>query len=138
MRLFTLGIVFSAATAHARAQAELPYAVDAAFSTAVRFVAVDRGCKIVDKDDKAAYVSFECDKRRGALELIKLGDKKALRAQITLGEETLGMELRWLDLFSRKLREEHGTEPGTRPGTSLPNASAPAGKDEPQSPLPGK
>ncbi|MDB4970055.1 MAG: hypothetical protein JWN44_5744 [Myxococcales bacterium] len=104
--------------AQARAQSDLPYAVGEAFSTAVRFVRIDRGCKVVDKDADAAFVSFECSDegnkvRRGSLELFKVAG--GVRTQVTLGDETHGMELRWLELFERKLREERGTPVPTTP-----------------------
>ncbi len=111
------------ATAWARAQADLPYAMSEAFSTAVRFVRVDRGCKVVDKDAEAAFVAFECSDdgrtKRGSLELFRVAGegprKELVRAQVTLGDDTHGMELRWLDLFERKLRDEHGTPPPPPP-----------------------
>src|SRR5436190_1467523 len=51
--LFTFDVSLSSTLAHARAQADLPYAVGDAYSTAVRFVRVDRGCKVVDKGAQA-------------------------------------------------------------------------------------
>jgi hypothetical protein len=113
-------------TAHARAQSDLPYGVAEAFSTALRFVRVDRGCKVTDKDGDAAFVSFECDGddgkvKRGSLELFKV--PIGVRMQVTLGDETHGMELRWLELFERKLREERGTP--TPPPPPAPPAAAP-------------
>ena len=96
--------------AHARAQTDLPYSVGDAFSTALRFIRVDRGCKVLDKDAEAAFVAFECDdegkSKRGSLEIFKVAT--GVRTQVTLGDETHGMELRWLELFERKLREERG------------------------------
>jgi hypothetical protein len=96
--------------ADARAQSDLPYAVAEAFSTALRFVRVDRGCKVTDKDPDAAFVSFECDDggkiKRGSLELFKVSS--GVRMQVTLGDDTHGTELRWLELFERKLRDERG------------------------------
>jgi hypothetical protein len=106
------------APAHARAQTDLPYAIAETFSTAVRFVRVDRGCKVTDKDPDAAFVAFECPDdggkvRRGSVELFRVNVqgpfKDMVRLQVTLGDETHGMELRWLELFERKLREERGT-----------------------------
>ena len=118
------------APAFARAQADLPYAVGEAYSTAVRFVRVDRGCKVTDKDADAAFVAFEClDEgrvKRGSLELFRVGapgPREVVRAQVTLGDDTHGMELRWLELFERKLRDERGNPP---PVTSAPTAAKPA------------
>src|SRR5438309_1157293 len=114
--LVDLGLTWNV-PAHARAQTDLPYAVGEAFSTALRFVRVDRGCKIVDKDPDAAFVAFECDDggkaKRGSLELFKVAG--GVRTQVTLGDETHGTELRWLELFERKLREERGTPTAPSP-----------------------
>lgn len=114
--------------AQARAQSDLPYAVAEAFSTALRFVRVDRGCKVIDKDADAAFVSFECDDggkvKRGSLELFKVAT--GVRMQVTLGDETHGTELRWLELFERKLREERGTP------TPLPAPPPPAAPKPPK------
>jgi hypothetical protein len=115
-------------TAHhalARAQTELPYGLGEAFSTAVRFVRVDRGCKVTDKDGDAAFVTFECDDagktKRGMLEIFRVAD--GVRAQITLGDDTHGMELRWLELYERKLRDERGTPVPPQPLKDKPKAT---------------
>jgi hypothetical protein len=109
--------------ADARAQSDLPYGVPEAFSTALRFVRVDRGCKVTDKDPDAAFVAFECDDngkvKRGSVELFKV--PIGVRTQVTLGDETHGTELRWLELFERKLREERGT-PTPAPPPVAPKA----------------
>jgi hypothetical protein len=114
-------------TAHARAQSDLPYGVAEAFSTALRFVRVDRGCKVTDKDADAAFVAFECNDdgkvKRGSLELFKVAT--GVRMQVTLGDDTHGTELRWLELFERKLREERGTPTVLPPPAPTPPASAP-------------
>ena len=119
---FALGARLSA---HARAEADLPYGLSEAFSTAERFVVVDRGCKVTDKDPEAAFVSFACTDdgqvKRGSIEIFKVGS--GVRAQVTLGDDTHGMELRWLELFERKLREERGTP--MPPAPAPPPAAAP-------------
>jgi len=130
--LFVIALGFNL-NAHARAQTELPYGVAEAFSTALRFVRVDRGCKIVDKDADAAFVSFECPGddgkvKRGSLELIKVAT--GVRTQVTLGDDTHGMELRWLELFERKLRDERGTPTPPPPPAAPPAASAPSAKKD--------
>jgi hypothetical protein len=126
--LVILDLVLTISTpAHARAQLELPYSIADAFSTAVRFVRVDRNCKLIDKDPDAAFVTFACEDdgrtKRGTLELIRVG--ASLRAQLTLPDDTHGMELRWLELFERKLRDERGTP--TPPTVTAPPKPQDAG-----------
>ncbi len=115
-------VVLCNAPAHARAQSDLPYPLGDAYSTALRFVRVDRGCKVVDKDADAAFVSFECSDegkvRRGSLELFKVAG--GVRTQVTLGDETHGMELRWLELYERKLKDELGDPVPTAPAKHEP------------------
>lgn len=106
----TLAILWNV-PAQARAQSEEAYTLGEVYSTALRFVRLDRGCKVVDKDADAAYVAFECPDdggkvKRGSMELIKT--PTGVRTQVTLGDDTHGMELRWLELFERKLRDELG------------------------------
>lgn len=133
MKWLVAVLLLTPSAAEARAQSDLPYAVGEAYSTAVRFVRVDRGCKVVDKDADAAFVAFECSDdgrvRRGSLELFTIAtqgpQKQMVRAQVTLGDDTHGMELRWLELFERKLREERGTPPAS-PGA--PSALPSGGK----------
>ena len=126
--LFSLGLLWEASPAHAHAQNDLPYPLAEAYSTALRFVRVDRGCKVVDKDADAAFVTFECSDegkvKRGSLELFKVAG--GARAQVTLGDETHGMELRWLELYERKLHEELGLPVPPPAATPAPK---PATKD---------
>ena len=137
MRYAVVALLFAAldvlltAPAHARAQTEVQYPLAEAFSTALRFVRVDRGCKVVDKDADAAFVSFECSDdggggkiKRGSLELFKVAG--GVRTQVTLGDDTHGMELRWLELYERKLKEELGEPIPVAPPKPAP---APSGKD---------
>jgi hypothetical protein len=103
--------------ARAKSASEVPYGVAEAFSTGVRFVRIDRGCKITDKDPEAAFLSFECqddDKtKRGTLEIWKV--QNGAKVQVTLGDDPRYMELRFLELLERKLRDERGTPPSRAP-----------------------
>ena len=48
-----------------------------------------------------------------------------MRTQVTLGDDTHGMELRWLELLERKLREERGTPaPPPPPAAATPKRDA--------------
>jgi hypothetical protein len=116
----------------ARAEGELPYPLHEVFSTALRFVRVDRGCKVTDKDAEAAYVMFECPGERtgsvrsGAVELFSRRDPASgVRVQVSLPDETHGTELRFLELLERKLRDERGVPAVRRPAAPAPSPSRP-------------
>jgi hypothetical protein len=120
-RLLLLTFSMLPSLAQARAQADLPYGLGEAFSTALRFARIDRGCKITDKDPDAAFFTFECQDdqkaRRGAVELWRTD--RGVRVQVSLGDDPHYMELRWVELIERKLKEERGTPPA-------PNKPAPS------------
>jgi len=130
IRLLALLPLLLSGTAYARAQQELPYALAEAYSAAMRFVRVDKGCKITDKDPQAAYVTFECsddDKiKRGAIEIFGV-KKDAVRVQVALGDDPHYVELRWIELLERKLRDELGSPPPVK--AKEPDAPARAPRD---------
>jgi hypothetical protein len=108
-----------AGPALAKASKDVPYSLTDALSTAVRFVRIDRGCKLIDKDADAAFLTWECKDGekvlRGALEIFHVGERPAgheqVRLQVTLGDEPHYVELRFLELLERKLRDERGAPP---------------------------
>jgi hypothetical protein len=120
----------SSAVAHARATADVPYTLPETYSTALRFVRVDRGCAITDRDGEAAYILFDCKdgerSKRGAIELFP--QKRGVRVQVTLGDDTHAMELRFVELIERKLRDERGAP---SPPSSAPAAPPAASGDRP-------
>lgn len=107
--------------AFARAASDVPYNLRETFSAAMRFVRVDKGCEVTDKDATAAFVIFQCrdeDKvKRGAVEIFhaRADGKEGVRLQIALGDDPHYMEVRWLELLERKLRDERGTPPPVKP-----------------------
>ena len=130
-----LPALFLPSIVQARGQLDLPWPLAQLFGVALRFVRVDRGCRVVDKDENAAYIAFECEsepdkKRGGSLELIPLTvqGRSGVRAQISLADETHGTELRFLELLERKIREEKGPPPPPgAPRPAPPPAHAPDG-----------
>lgn len=127
-RLIVSCLLLLATTADAKSQAELDWPWDQVWSAAVRFVRIDRGCKIVDKDESAAFLLFECEgdpgkpPRKGSLELYKidLRGRAAVRVQVILADEPRYIELRFLELFERKVREERGPALPPRPPPAAP------------------
>ena len=121
------GVAALGTTASARSQLELAWPLKDVFPVAVRFVRVDRGCKVTDRDEASGYIVFECDDgakqvRHGALELIAIDapGRGGVRAQLTLGDEPRYIELRFLELLERKLRDERGVAPPQRPPAPPP------------------
>lgn len=114
--------------AQARTARTYNYSFDTVYSTAVRFVRIDRSCTITDRDPQAAYLLYECHEgkqvRHGALEIFRVGAGagvgESVRVQLTLTEEPSYMEVRFLDLLGRKLRDEQGLPP--RPPAAPPDA----------------
>jgi hypothetical protein len=121
-------LMLLAGPALAKAAKDVPYPLADAFSTALRFVRIDRGCHVTDKDPDAAFLTWECkdgDKTlRGSLELFRAPDKQigheTVRLQVTLGDDPHYVELRFLELLERKLREERGTPPNIAPPEKKP------------------
>jgi hypothetical protein len=126
-RAFLLLLLFPS-LAWARAGADVPYPVADVYSAAVRFVRIDRGCKVLDRDPDAAYVTFECkdgeETRRGALEIFRITlpggvqGRAGARLQVALGDDPHYVELRFLELLERKLRDERGAPPPPSPRPS--------------------
>jgi hypothetical protein len=131
MRLLICGLLLVALTAIADARSEktVGWTADKVFPTAVRFLRVDEGVKITEKDPEAGYVLFELtDDGKvypGALELITLDDGK-LRLVLRIEDRPDYMELGMLDRLERKLGEELGPPP------KKPKKEAP--KDPPKEP----
>jgi len=137
-RAWLFALCCSPLVAHAKATTELQYRLEEVFSTATRFVRVDKGCSVTDKDADAAFVMFECDVTegptkkvaRGGIEIFraKKDGRDAVRIQISLNDESHGTELRWLELLERKLRDERGTPappPKPTPAPKPPDMAPP-------------
>jgi hypothetical protein len=110
----------------ARAASDVPYGVTDVYSAAVRFVKIDKGCKLVDRDPDAAFVTFECKDdekiKRGSFEIFRapVDGRDGARVQLALGDDPHYVELRWLELLERKLKDERGTPPPLAPPVKKP------------------
>ena len=112
--LVTAALLGGSHTAHAKEKTDLGWSFAEVIGTSLRFVRVDRGCKIVDKDEVAAFMIFECpgdpgkDPKRGALEFYRTEKSDGVRVQVSLADEPGYVEKRFLVLLERKLRDERG------------------------------
>src|SRR5437868_1424473 len=100
--LLSLAALSHAGPALARSQKTLAYPRAEAFATAVRFIRVDEGLKLIEKDGDAGYMLFELheEKRtfRGSLEVIDVvqDDRHQVRFVITLADRPEWQELEML------------------------------------------
>jgi hypothetical protein len=121
--------------AAAKSQKKLAYAYEQVWPAIVRFLRVDEGCEIVEKDMDAGYVIFTLSddgKRfRGTLEIVRTGEKDeqpGLLLLVGLEDRPAYMEQGILDRFEQKLRAELGSPRPAKP-TPAP-APAPRPKEE--------
>ncbi|HEY0714640.1 MAG TPA: hypothetical protein VGF45_18300 [Polyangia bacterium] len=104
--------------------------------TAVRYLRIDRGATLREKDAEAGYVLFDLPEGskiyRGSLELVRTADnddREATRIVVNIPDLPRHVELTLLDKLALKLRDEYGTPaaaPPRRP-TSPPGKKVPDG-----------
>lgn len=110
-----------APAAWARSDRLVIYAPAKVFPTAVRFLRVDAGARIVEKDADAGYVMFELTEGNktypGSLELVAADSagRPAARIVITIEGQPSYVEGILLDKLERKLRDELGQPPPPAP-----------------------
>jgi hypothetical protein len=125
------GLVLSP-VATARVEATSGYTKAQAFSGALRFLRVDRGYDVVEKDADAAYVLFRYPlpgkqpSTSGSVEVVETGRGTKIYVQLPRLPEYHEVVLR--DALLKKLREEYGAPP--------PKIKPPAGDDGSKKPAP--
>ncbi|HVV88013.1 MAG TPA: hypothetical protein VHE35_33460 [Kofleriaceae bacterium] len=130
----------AAPLAWARSDRVVVYAPAKVFPTAVRFLRIDVGARIVEKDADAGYVMFELteDKKTypGSLELVGADSagRPAAKIVLTIEGQPSYVEAVLLDKLEAKLRDELGEPPPAPPTRDRvsPGPSGPA-----PSPAPG-
>jgi hypothetical protein len=130
------------AVAAARSEKTVDYGAAKVWPTAVRFLRVDAGVKITEKDADAGYVMFELvDEGKtyaGSLELVVADDDGGPRCRVVIhiNDRPSYMEAVMLDKLELKLRADHGTPPPRRPP---PAKQPPEKKADPEpAPAPAK
>lgn len=133
--LLALGAILWPLPAAAKSQKKLGYAYEQVWSAAIRFLRVDEGFEIAEKDEGAGYVLFvvaEDGKRfRGSLEIVRVTnerDQPGLLLIVGIEGRPEYMEQGILDRFEVKLRAELGSPRPARP-TPAP-APTPPGPEE--------
>jgi hypothetical protein len=100
----------------ARSSSLLPYSTADMWPTAVRFLRIDRGAAIREKDPDSGYVLFDLPEGgksfKGSLELVRATDgegRESTRVVITLPDLPRHFEGVLLDKLASKAREEYGS-----------------------------
>jgi hypothetical protein len=120
--------------ASARSEKTLAYTREAVWPAAVRFIRVDEGLKIVEKDPDAGYVLFELKDEgktfRGSLEVMTVivDGRTLVRFVVQVEDRPTWIEIAMLTRLERKLRSELGS-PSPPPSKPKP---APAPDDKPK------
>jgi hypothetical protein len=119
----------------ARTMQVVPYPMATVWPAAVRFLRVDRGFPVSEKDESAGYVLFEhtdgpkpC---KASLELIQVTDgegRDATRLAVSIPDLPRRYEQMLLDKLAAKVRDDVGppAPPARKPEPAKPDAAAPA------------
>jgi hypothetical protein len=111
-----LALLAPAPAAEARSSSLLPYPAADVWPTAVRFLRIDRGATVREKDADSGYVLFDLPEGgktwKGSLELVRTSDgdgREATRVMVSLPDLPRLYEGVLLDKRAAKVREEHGS-----------------------------
>lgn len=118
--VFTIALValllVSSSPADAKSSRKLSFRYEQIWPTAVRFLRVDEGLKILEKDVDTGYVLFELKDEgkifQGSLEVIRRKDdskRDAVEILLQLSDRPSYMESSILDRLLKKVRAELGT-----------------------------
>ncbi len=113
LAIVTLSIGFS--VAFAKSSRAMRYTYDQLWPTCVRFLRVDQGYPITEKDKDAGYIIFDYQDEKktysGSLELVittKQSGKKDITIKIHITDRPSYLETILLDRLQRKLTKEYG------------------------------
>lgn len=124
-----LGAVLSAAGAGARVEADSEYTKAQTYSGALRYLRVDLGYEVVEKDPDSAYLVFRYEvpgptkgESLGTVEVVETAAQVRLFVRIPRMPEYHERVLR--DGLLKKLREEYGPPAARKPEPKQPPGDA--------------
>jgi hypothetical protein len=130
-----LFVALLGAPAAARVEAQSEYTKAQTFSGALRYLRVDLGYEVTEKDDAAAYLLFKyptIGKRdassQGSIEVIEAGSAVRVFVQMPQAPEYQERMLR--DGLLRKLQQEYGAPPPKPPAQPKTPEKPPASKPD--------
>lgn len=118
-----------ATDAEARVEGDSPYTKTQTFNAALRYVRVDLGYEVVEKDADAGYLLFkylppgEKHATGGSFEIVKVRDDVKVYVQLPTMPEYHEVVLR--DGLMKKLRDEYGAPPPRQPKQPKPKPAQP-------------
>jgi hypothetical protein len=120
-----------AAPALGKAAVVLPYPVADVWPSAVRFVRIDRGYTVREKDAETAYVLFDfvegTRNYKGALELVRIigeDNREHTRAVFSVPDMPRHYEALLADKLALKVKDDLGTPPAAPPRREPPRRDA--------------
>jgi hypothetical protein len=126
-----LAVVLVAGAAHAKSNQVLSYPPADVWPAAIRYLRIDRGATLREKDAESGYVLFELPEEKktyqGALELVRTTDsedREATRLIVNLPDLPRHFELTLLDKLATKIKDEYGP-PAPAPAKRPPDAPPP-------------
>jgi hypothetical protein len=127
------GVLLAAGPSAARVEAVCEYTLAQAYSGALRYLRVDKGYEVYEKDAEAAYLLFRYvppgrppRPTDGSIELVRTRDKVKLLVRLPAVAEYHEQLLR--DELVRKLQSDYGQPPPSRPKEDRPKAATGADK----------
>jgi hypothetical protein len=116
--------------AEARSTLDSGYGFDRTYNTTLRFVRIDMGLKITEKDDKTGYIVFDYKSpdtgskvSSGSIEFIRSSASDgSVRVVLQLAQMPQYEEQVFMSALVRKLRQEYG-DPPERPKAPPPSPS---------------
>jgi len=141
MKRAVLAVVVAAAMAFpavsaARTDRELTYRENEIWHSAIRFLRVDSGFKIMEKDRDAGYVLFAykdgATVYTASLEMVTTShdNKIFVRTRLQIENQPRYVEAVLIDKFIRKLRDEYGDPPPPQLLEPLPKPAAQTAADD--------
>ena len=121
MVLVFLVLNLSPGGAEARTKRSLTWRYNQIWSTAIRYLRIDKRAPIIEQDKKAGYILFEHlesgRKLNGSMEFIPVveGGKEYVRVDLRLQDMPTYVEVVMIDKLIHKLRDEYGRQPPAKP-----------------------
>jgi hypothetical protein len=131
LTVIVAAIWFASRTATARADADTHYSLSQTFGAALRYLRVDLGFEVIEKDPEAAYLLFRYrvpgDPKRevpGAIEFVKV--EKKVRIFVKIPQMPVLHEQLLRDGLLRKLAQDYGEigRPAEKPKSNAPDAGS--------------